>query len=398
MDLRSGCPFWLRQGDDFPPYPKLDRDKTCDVAILGGGITGSLVAHHLAQAGIPAILLDRRDPGRGSTMASTGLLQYELDTPLHELISLVGKKNAFRAYQLCVGTFDKFEQLVTDIGDRCGLERCPSLYLASNANDAEELKEEFQCRCEAGIDLQFLSESEIKNRFGFQRPAALLSRDGAQVDPYRLNQRLLQRANQKGLEIFAHTHVTQYLLVSDRVKLLTEHGPSITCRRVVFATGYETPQFLDQNIVTLKSTYALASLPIQQPIDIEKTLIWETSRPYFYVRWGPNNRAMIGGEDEPHADPQKRDQLIPAKSAVLCDNFKKMFHIPIEPDCSWAGVFGETKDGLPYIGPHQQFPLGLFALGYGGNGITFSLIAAEIIRDVFRGRSNPDANIFSFDR
>src|SRR5205823_3106796 len=167
MDLRSGCPFWLLQGDNFPPFPRLDRNQSCHVAILGGGITGALVAYYLAQSGIDAILLDRRDPGRGSTMASTGLLQYELDTPLHDLINLVGKKNAFRAYQLCVATFDKFEKLVTDIGDQCGFARCPSLYLASDAKDAKELKKEFQCRREAEIDLHFLSESDIKNRFGF---------------------------------------------------------------------------------------------------------------------------------------------------------------------------------------------------------------------------------------
>jgi glycine/D-amino acid oxidase-like deaminating enzyme len=398
MDLRSGRPFWLLQGDEFAPYPQLDRDKSCEVAILGGGITGALVAYHLAEAGISTVLLDRRQPGRGSTMASTGLLQYELDTPLCELIKLVGKKNDFRSYQLCVGTFDKFERLLADIGDRCGFERCPSLYLASEASEARQLKEEFESRREAGIELEYLSESDIKRRFGFSRPAALLSRDGAQVDPYRLNQRLLERSMQRGIEIFAETHVTQYLPTTDRVRLLTEHGPTITCRRVVFATGYETPQFLDQNIVTLKNTYALASLSIHQSIKIKKSLIWETARPYFYLRWGPDNRAMIGGEDEPYSDAQIRDELIPAKSAVLCRRFREMFGIQIAPECAWAGVFGETKDGLPYIGPHQQFPLGLFALGYGGNGITFSLIAAEIIRDALLGRSNPDAQLFGFDR
>ncbi|HEV8379012.1 MAG TPA: FAD-dependent oxidoreductase [Tepidisphaeraceae bacterium] len=398
MDLRSGCPFWLLEGDQFPPYPQLDRDKSCDVAILGGGITGALVAWHLAEAGISAILLDRRQPGCGSTMASTGLLQYELDTTLCELIKLVGRKNAFRGYQLCVGTFDKFERLLTDIGDRCGFERCPSLYLASNSEDVADLKEEFKCRRAAGIDLQYLSESEIKKSFGFFRPAALLSRDGGQIDPYRLNQRLLQRSSQRGIEIFAKTHVTEYLPTNDRVKLITEHGPTITCRHIVFATGYETPQFLDQNIVTLKSTYALSTHPIRQPIDIEKTLLWETSRPYFYTRWGPDNRAMLGGEDEPFSDAQTRDELIPAKSAILCKKFRDMFGIPVEVECAWAGVFGETKDGLPYIGPHKQFPLGLFALGYGGNGITFSLVAAEIIRDTLLDRPNPDGDIFRFDR
>jgi len=398
MDLRSGCPFWLLQGDHFPPYPKLDKDKSCDVAILGGGITGALVAYHLAQSGIDAILLDRRQPGCGSTMASTGLLQYELDTPLHDLINLVGKKNAVRAYQLCAGTFDKFEQLLDYIGDRCGFARSPSLYLAGSADDAEKLKDEFQCRRDAGIDLDYLSEDEIKRRFSFSRPAALLSRLGAQVDPYRLNQRLLQRASQLGLEIFSKTHVIQYLPENDRVKLITESGPTITARRVVLATGYETPQFLDQNIVTLKSTYALASHPIKPSIDIEKTLIWETSRPYFYLRWAEGNRVMIGGEDEPFADAQARDQLIPAKAAVLAQKFRDMFKINIDVECTWAGVFGETKDGLPYIGSHPKFPLGLFALGYGGNGITFSLIAAEIIRDTLLDHSNPDSHIFSFDR
>ena len=398
MDLRSGRPFWLLQGDEFAPYPQLDRDKSCDVAILGGGITGALVSYHLAEAGISTVLVDRRQPGRGSTMASTGLLQYELDTSLCELIKLVGKKNAFRSYQLCVGTFDKFERLLTDIGDRCGFERCPSFYLASEPSQARQLKEEFESRREAGIELEFLSEPDIKRRFGFWRPAALFSRDGAQVDPYRLNQRLLQRSMQRGIEIFAQTHVIEYFPAANDVRLITEHGPTITCRRVVFATGYETPQFLDQHIVTLKNTYALASLPIHQPIKTEKCLIWETARPYFYLRWGRDNRAMIGGEDEPFAPPEKRDGLIPAKSAALCRRFRETFGIEIAPESAWAGVFGETKDGLPYIGPHQQFPLGLFALGYGGNGITFSLIAAQIIRDALLGRSNPDAQLFGFDR
>ncbi len=65
---------------------------------------------------------------------------------------------------------------------------------------------------------------------------------------------------------------------------------------------------------------------------------------------------------------------------------------------SWAGTFAETPDGLPYIGAHPRVPHTLFALGYGGNGITFSVIAAEIIRDlVCEGRSR-EAELFRFDR
>jgi len=398
MKLRSGCPYWQLHGDEPGHYPVLERDHTCQVAIIGAGITGALVAYHLAEAGIDALVVDRRQPGCGSTMASTGLLQYELDTPLAELIRLVGKKKAMRAYQLCVGTFDQFEKLVNDLGDRCGWERSPSLYLASSAADGEQLREEYRCRREAGIQLEYLSEGELRRRFGFWRPGALLSRDGGVVDSYRLNQKLLQRAHEKGLKVFAQTHVVRYEPTSDGVMLISEHGPVVRCRRVVFATGYETPQFLDQNIVALKSTYAVATRPMSQSIRAEKTLVWETSRPYFYVRWAGEHVAMFGGEDEPFADPQKRDRLIASKAAVLQQRFEEMFGVKVELDCAWAGVFGETQDGLPYIGMHPQFPNGYFALGYGGNGITFSLIAAGIIRDALLGKKNPDAAIFGFDR
>ena len=94
MDLRSGHPFWLLKNGILANYPALEHDETCDVAIIGGGITGALVAHRLVQEGVNTVLLDKRDIGTGSTAASTSLLQYEIDTELAELISRVGEANA----------------------------------------------------------------------------------------------------------------------------------------------------------------------------------------------------------------------------------------------------------------------------------------------------------------
>jgi glycine/D-amino acid oxidase-like deaminating enzyme len=79
--------------------------------------------------------------------------------------------------------------------------------------------------------------------------------------------------------------------------------------------------------------------------------------------------------------------------------FGRLFpDLQLEVAYAWAGTFGETRDGLAYIGFHPRFPHAYFALGYGGNGITFSLIAAEIIRDSFLGRTNRDAHLFRFGR
>ena len=72
--------------------------------------------------------------------------------------------------------------------------------------------------------------------------------------------------------------------------------------------------------------------------------------------------------------------------------------VAIEPAFGWAGVFGSTKDGLAYIGTHPSFARTYFALGFGGNGITFSAIAAQILTDLFVGKKNADAKVFSFER
>ena len=72
--------------------------------------------------------------------------------------------------------------------------------------------------------------------------------------------------------------------------------------------------------------------------------------------------------------------------------------ISFKPEFSWAGVFGSTKDGLPYIGPYKKLPNSFFALGFGGNGITFSQVAGEIIAALIKGRKNKDVDLFSFDR
>ncbi len=111
MDLTTGCPFWPIRDGLLATYPPLERDVTCDVAIIGGGMTGGFVALALAEAGVDVVLLDKRDVGTGSTASCTGLLQYEIDTPLHELVDCIGHEKAVRSYLLCLGAIDKLEPL-----------------------------------------------------------------------------------------------------------------------------------------------------------------------------------------------------------------------------------------------------------------------------------------------
>ncbi|MCX6046391.1 MAG: FAD-dependent oxidoreductase, partial [Chloroflexi bacterium] len=131
MDLKSDYPFWLVKNGLLYSYPALENDLSCDVAVIGGGITGALVALHLAEAGIDTVVLDKRDIGWGSTSASTALLQYEIDTPLYELMERVGIDHAVRSYKVCLAAIQKLADLAHTLDDQSEFVRKKSLYLAS---------------------------------------------------------------------------------------------------------------------------------------------------------------------------------------------------------------------------------------------------------------------------
>ncbi|MEP6596904.1 MAG: FAD-dependent oxidoreductase [Ginsengibacter sp.] len=106
MQLTGGYPFWLIRDGLLYSYPKLLKDATVNTVIIGGGISGALTAYYLTRAGTDCMLVDGRTIGLGSTCASTSLLQYELDTPLHVLKKKIGNQDAIRAYQLCGNAID----------------------------------------------------------------------------------------------------------------------------------------------------------------------------------------------------------------------------------------------------------------------------------------------------
>jgi glycine/D-amino acid oxidase-like deaminating enzyme len=236
--------------------------------------------------------------------------------------------------------------------------------------------------------------------FPFSRPAALLSYDAAQMDAYRFTHGVLQKAMRAGLRVFDRTEVLNFTHNKAGVCLSTTRNGHIQTRKIVFATGYESLPYIKQKVAKLISTYALVSEPLDALTGwYEKCLIWESARPYTYLRTTNDGRIMIGGEDEDFRDPDRRDRLIPRKTKKLQQKFQQFFpQIPLEVAFSWAGTFGQTKDGLAYIGATADFPDAYFALGFGGNGITYSIIAGEIIRDAILGRANPDGELFRFER
>ena len=136
------------------------------------------------------------------------------------------------------------------------------------------------------------------------------------------------------------------------MRLQTNRSCNIVAKQAVFATGYEAQEFLPKRVVKLKSTYALASEPLPEFSGWwERCLIWETARPYLYLRTTDDDRVFVGGEDDPFRSPSARDRLVTKRTDQLAKRFGGMFPaIDLKVAYRWAGTFGETKDGLAYIG------------------------------------------------
>lgn len=399
MSLRSDVSFWQTVGPAPLACEPLAGDISCEVAILGGGITGALIAHRLVQQGVDTVLLDKRPLGTGSTAASTGLLQYEVDTPLADLVVQVGRDRAVRAYRRGRQAIDDIEQLVAELGSPCGFSRRDSLYFASHFWHRRRLRREYECRREHGFDVDWLDRRALGERTSIRARAAIVSHGDGQINPYRLTQALLARAQHGGLRCYSRTEATSIDESQVPVRLATPSG-TVAAERVVYATGYDSQRFLQHEPGSLHCTFAVVSQPLESLAGWpDGVLVWETARPYFYARLSDDGRAIIGGADTSFASDHKRDALIERKAGQLARRFRRLFpQIPFQPEFAWAGTFGESRDGLAYIGQPPGRPRAYFALGYGGNGITFSAIASRLICDLYLGRPNDDAAVFGFDR
>lgn len=181
------------------------------------------------------------------------------------------------------------------------------------------------------------------------------------------------------------------------VRLATKTGASLTARHVVFCTGYELMTFARPRGYKVISTWVLATKPQPKKLWPSKSLIWEAADPYLYLRTTMDGRIIAGGEDEPFSDDAKRDALIPEKIAAIARKAKKLMpDADFTAEFSWAGSFGESPTGIPAIGPVKGLPRCYAVLGFGGNGITFSMLAAQLVSRHIQGIKDPDAELFAF--
>lgn len=397
LDLRTGRPVWFAYRVPSVPTQKLTRDVKADVAIVGMGISGAMMAEALTARGLSVVAIDRRGPMKGSTAATTALVQFEIDQPLTKLSAMIGRGKAEQAWRRSRLAIENLAGRIQDLGIECGLGRRPSLYLAGNMLGPGELRDEAEARQRGGIHASYLSAAQLRERFGVDRRAAILSYGNLTLDPRKLTAGMLLRALERGARFFAPAEAVAFEDSREEIVIGTKTGPTITAGHVVLATGYELTDIVPSAKHRIISTFAIATRPEPRRLWPDEAFVWEASDPYLYMRATRDGRVICGGEDEEFSGEDRRDALIGKKAARLSKKLARLFpQLDTKPEFAWAGSFGTTTTGLPYIGRLPRHPRIHAVMGYGGNGITYSQIASEIVAAAIDGRDDSDAGLFGF--
>ncbi|WP_075293254.1 NAD(P)/FAD-dependent oxidoreductase [Pararhizobium arenae] len=397
-DLRAGRAPWGYQGRRPSSEPLAQSIKT-DVLVVGGGITGSMVAQHLSSRNLQVVIADRERPGLGSTAASTAMLLWEIDKSLAQLSELYGFERAASIYRRSLAAMGGLTKLVTELRLDCRFVQRPTLYIAGPEASERSLLEEHRLRARAGLPGDYLDQSSLRTNFGINRAESLHSPGAAEADPLLMSWGLLGHAIASGAKMI-DAEITGYDHGAQRVHAVTDNGFEIEARHVVLATGYSMPDFVDNDLHRTVSSYAIATGPQpQKGLWPNGALIWEASEDYLYARTTSDGRIVVGGEDDDIMDPDRRSGKIPSKARILEEKLAQLWPAA-QPaaEYSWSGAFGETVDGLPLIGPVPAMPRILAAYGYGGNGITFSFMASRMLAAMIAGDRQDGFELFALDR
>ena len=386
-------PVWI---DTAPiqKFPKLERNISVDVVVVGAGVTGITAAYLLKKAGSTVALIDRERVASIDTGHTTAHLTYVTDVQLQELAHNFGNDHAQAAWDAGAAAIDEIERIVREEQSDCEFTRVPAYVHVpvdgSSKKEASSLKKEADLAAKLGFDAAYLTSAPYLNL-----PAVRFANQ-AKFHPRKYLRSLVAKIPGGGSHVFEKSAASEFDLKKGRVKV---NRNWISFDRVVMATNNPLVVLASTVGATLLQTklslYTSYALGARLPSDtIPEALFWDTRDPYDYLRIDRHHGfdyIVYGGED--HKTGQKKKTQ---KAHVRLWQRLKKIAPEAHVDHRWSGQVISTADGLPYIGENAERQF--IATGYCGNGITFGTIAAMMARDWATGTRNPWTDLFAVDR
>lgn len=361
--------LWERTAS-LPTFPPLQGDKQTDVLIIGGGLAGVLTAYRLQQAGVDYVLVEQNRIGRGITGGTTAKITAQHGLTYHRLLKSAGKERAKAYLTANLRAVEEYAALCRAIP--CGFVRKDNTVYT--CEDGRKIENELAALERLGYEAHCPKETAVP----FETAGVVSFPRQAQFHPLRFLGGIAA-----GLRIYEHTAVRQLIGTT----ALTDNG-KIRAQRVVVATHF--PFINKHGSYFLKMyqhrSYVLALEGAPLP---EEMLVDDAKEGLSFRRAG--KLLLLGGGG--HRTGKQGGSYTELRQVT------ERYYPHATERAHWAAQDCMTLDGLPYVGRYAATTPRLYvATGFNKWGMTGSMVAADLLRDLLTGRESPLQQVLSPSR
>lgn len=377
--------LWLQTAYKRDSYPPLDKDITCDVCIVGGGLSGIANAYFLAKEGKDVILLEKDEILCGATGNSTGKFTAQHDIVYADLIKQFGRENA-RIYYDINREAILFGESIAE-GDE--LRNADSILFSQSKYGTEKLQNEKKAYEDIGISGELGRNSELP----LKTEATLTIKGEAQIHPVRFGQHLTKLAVQAGARIFEKTDVR--LMDLKKRLLYTNKEHEIQFNELILCTHYPIEALRGLQILKLSVNRSyFVSAQANMPLQGQYISVDNPKRSVRTVYIDGKTHFLLSGEAHV-AGAEKATQIHYETLSFELRNTYQLDALKY----SWSAQDPSTPDLIPYAGVISSgMPYVYISTGYRKWGLSNSIASARIISDQILGQSNKATSLYAPDR
>jgi glycine/D-amino acid oxidase-like deaminating enzyme len=399
---RYGSSPWLDGvASRKPTYPRPAGTLEFPVAIVGGGLTGSLTAYACAAAGMRVALIEADFIGRAATAFSGGIALPDLGTRYREDERQHGRRASRAAWQAMRRACLDLQAAIKRLDIRCGIVPADSVAFATSTDAAGEVRRELQARRDAGLDATWIAPRSLA-RFGIEAAGGLAMRAAARLDPLRAASGFARAAAVRGAAVFERTPVSTIKAGRRGVELIAGRA-TLRVEQVVIATGdpIDAYRALRRHAQEAERyavmTAALGPALRKLSADHEAVLTEWADVPH-RLQWRENQIVWTGTDGPRTKDRSLGAALVQRTGQLMYELSLLMPEVSGTPAAyGWRMPYGRTADGWPLVGAHRNFPRHLFAFGL-GDSVTGSYLASRILLRQLAGNPERADEVFGFSR
>ena len=382
-------PYWREV--TLPPFEKLTKDLTVDIAIVGGGITGITAGYLLRKEGLKVAILEAGTILNGTTGHTTAKITAQHGLIYDELIQHFGEEKAKLYYQSADRALQFIKKTIQEKSIDCDFSEEDAFIYSITDEYANKIQKEADAYQTLGIN------GSLQTSIPFDIPIknALMMKGQAQFHPLKYLKQLVLDFIEAGGLIFEQTTATD-VEDGDDPKIITREGHRVSCKYVI--SGSHFP-FFDGMGLYFTRMYAERSyiIGIKSKKPYPGGMYISADDPTRSLRYTPVNGeplVLIGGEN--HKTGQGPDTML---HYLALEAFAEKTLGIEEYSYRWSAQDLITLDKVPYIGPvTADKPNILVATGYRKWGMTNGTTAAMLLTDIILEKENPYRDLFSPSR